>query len=317
MSDTTAGRLPSTNTLGSLGYVEASQVRSSSKAFPDGGKWRIEIPSVEGPAALETVLREAGELNVPIHRVSQGSGIGMLTDREILDMVEMSRESNVELCLFARPGANWDIGAAYMSTAGSVGGRSRGLSQLRAAVSEIERGAALGVRSFLVSDEGLLWTVHQLREHGHLPREIQFKVSVMAAPANPASFRVNEMLGADTVNVPSDLALSQLAELRAAADASLDFYVEAPDNIGGFMRYHEIYEIIRVAAPIYVKFGLRNSPDIYPAGAQLNSNIQESGRERVRRARLGLDELARNPNNLPMSPAGSREQLTLKRFSAA
>jgi hypothetical protein len=306
---------PGAATLAGLGYASAAAaVASSTKTFPDGGTWRVEIPSVEGPGSVRVALDEASRLGVPLHRISQGSGVTMLTDAEILEMVKMCQDSDVELCLFARPGANWDVGAAHWSAAGSVAARSRGLVQLGAAVAEVERGAALGVRSFLVSDEGLLWALHGLRQDGALPADVQFKTSIMSAPANPASFRVNELLGADTINVPSDLSVAQLAEIRTSNDATLDFYIEAPDNIGGFVRHHEIYEIIRVAAPLYVKFGLRNAPDVYPAGAQLNSMILDSTRERVRRARLGLDELDRSPFILPMSPAGNREQPLLKRF---
>ena len=54
-------------------------------------------------------------------------------------------------------------------------------------------------------------------------------------------------------------------------DVPLDVSVEAPDSIGGFVRLHEIPELIRVAAPVYVKFGLRNAPDVYPAGSHLDS----------------------------------------------
>ena len=61
----------------------------------------------------------------------------------------------------------------------------------------------------------------------------------------------------------------------------IDFYVEAPDNIGGFIRYYEIPELIRVAAPIYLKFGLRNSPDIYPCG----THIENTAAGAVARAR--------------------------------
>ena len=50
-------------------------------------------------------------------------------------------------------------------------------------------------------------------------------------------------------------------------------YVEAPDNIGGFVRHYETPELIRVAAPIYVKMGLRNHPDIYPSGTHLESTV--------------------------------------------
>ncbi|MFD0802602.1 hypothetical protein ACFQZU_14925, partial [Streptomonospora algeriensis] len=293
-----AGGRPALDALGLPG-IDADPP-ASPRAFPDGGAWRLEIPSVEGPRALNAVLTAAREWEVPVHRVSQGSGVGMLTDGEITEMVEACAQAGVELCLFARPGANWDIGAARDSAAGSLSSRSRGTGQLAAGVAEAERAASLGVRSLLVADEGLLWVLHSMRARGDLPGDLQLKVSVMAGPANPAALAVQERLGADTVNVPADLALHQLAELRAASPVTLDFYVEAPDNVGGFVRHHEIAGIVRAAAPVYVKFGLRNAPDTYPAGEQLSAVVAASSRERVRRARLGLDSLARTPGAAPM-----------------
>lgn len=306
---------PGHATLDSLGLVgTGAEPPSSPHAFPDGGSWRLEIPSVEGPEALAAVLGAADEYGVPVHRVSQGSGVGMLSDGEIADMVRATAERGVELCLFLRPGANWDIGAAGASTAGSVAARSRGRAQLAAGVAQAERAVRLGVRSLLVADEGLLWVLHELRRRGDLPADVQFKMSVMAAPANPAALRVQALLGADTVNVPSDLSTHQLAELRAATPVTLDLYVEAPDNVGGFVRHHEIAEIVRVCAPVYVKFGLRNAPDVYPAGGHIAATVVAAARERVRRARIGLDELARTPDVPRMSAPGERDQPTLARF---
>src|SRR5919201_165846 len=116
----------------------------------------------------------------------------------------------------------------------------------------------------------------------------------MLPAANPPAARVLADLGANTLNLPTDLTLPQIAAIRAAVDVPLDVYVEAPDNVGGFVRLHEIPEIIRVAAPVYVKFGLRNAPDVYPAGTHLEATTVALSRERVRRARLGLELLARS-----------------------
>jgi hypothetical protein len=69
-----------------------------------------------------------------------------------------------------------------------------------------------------------------------------------------------------------------------------------------------------VASPVYVKFGLRNAPDVYPSGYQVEGVVLASCRERVRRARLGLDVLARSLQDYPMSPIGQRDQLPLQRF---
>jgi hypothetical protein len=46
-------------------------------------------------------------------------------------------------------------------------------------------------------------------------------------------------------------------------------------------------------APVYLKFGLRNAPNIYPVGKHIENMSLELSRERVRRARIGLDLLAR------------------------
>ncbi|HEV2471273.1 MAG TPA: hypothetical protein VGS41_01325, partial [Chthonomonadales bacterium] len=74
---------------------------------------------------------------------------------------------------------------------------------------------------------------------------------------------------------------------------------------GGFMRYHEIAEIVRVAAPIYLKFGLRNAPNIYPGGIHLEQSAILTARERVRRAALGLEMLARSAQDFAASQAGA------------
>lgn len=288
--------------------------------FPDGGAWRVEIPSVEGPAALEAVIAAARGLSVPLHRVSQGSGVMMLTDGEITDMVQMCHAESVELCLFLGPRASWDTGAQRSTPGGTLVGRARGRAALGACVEEAVRATALGVQSLLTADEGVTWTLHRLRVAGDLPSSLQLKVSIQAAPANPASFRLMENLGADTINVPSDLSLEQLAELRAAGSASIDFYLEAPDTIGGFVRHYDIAEVIRVSAPVYVKFGLRNAPDIYPSGKHLEGVVVASAVERVRRARLCLDLLERHAppteTGLTMSPVGTRDQAPLERLNA-
>ncbi len=299
--------------LESLGLPGPATAPASAHAFPDGGAWRLEIPSVEGPQALVEAVRAAERFEVPLHRVSQGSGIGMLRDAEIKEMVQVAEENGIDLCLFVRPGADWDTGASA-GTPGAVAARSRGSAQLAAGIAQARRATALGVRSLLVADEGLLWALHRLRERGDLPARTRFKVSVMAAPANPAALRVQQLLGADTVNVPSDLTTHQLGELRAGGTAAIDFYVESPDNVGGFVRHHEIAEIIRVSAPVYVKFGLRNAPDVYPAGEHLADGILAATRERVRRARLGLDELERDGRAPAASPVGSHALPVPERF---
>ncbi len=277
----------------------------SPKRFPDGAQYRIEIPSTEGPAAFHALLQEADAREVPVHRVSQGSGIMLLTDDEILEMAALGRNRHIEVNLFVGPRATFDIGAQAYSAAGKTLGLSlRGSEQLVFAIEDVRRAVRLGIGSVLVSDIGLLAALGQMKRSGELPEDLILKTSVMMAPANAAAARILEELGATTINVPSDLTLPQLAGIRAAIDAPIDLYVEAPDNIGGFVRHYEVPEFIRVGAPLYVKLGLRNAPDIYPSGSHIESTVVALSRERVRRARLVLDRIAEYAPDLTMSALG-------------
>ena len=271
------------------------ELPDSPKRFPDGALYRVEIPSTEGPRCLEAVLEEAERRGVAVHRVSQGSGVFLQTDGELEEMARRAAEARVEVSLFARPNAGWDASAMARSAAGAaLAPASRGAEQLVAGLEDCRRAAEHGFRSVLIADIGLLWAFTAMRRAGELPADMQAKISVMLPAANPAAARVLEELGASTLNLPTDLTLAQVAAIRAAVDIPLDLYVEAPDNVGGFVRHHEIPELIRIAAPVYVKFGLRNAPDVYPAGTHLEATTVALSRERVRRARLGLDLLARS-----------------------
>jgi hypothetical protein len=73
----------------------------------------------------------------------------------------------------------------------------------------------------------------------------------------------------------------------------LDIYIEGADDFAAPLRYHEIDEIVAVAAPVQLKFGLRNTPGVYPAGGQLAATVISASRERVRRAAIGLETLRR------------------------
>ncbi|MCF6524563.1 U32 family peptidase [Streptomyces sp. JJ36] len=309
-------RRPAAAALERIGHPAPAEdpAHASPYAFPDGGTWRTEIPSVEGPEALATVLKETTRLDVPVHRISQGSGVWMLTDAEITEMVDACAERAVELCLFTGPRGNWDIGAATRTPSGGGGLRARGEGAVAGCVEDALRAAELGVRCLLVADEGVLWTLHRLRAAGTLPSAMTFKVSALVGPVNPASYAVWEGLGADSLNIPSDLSLEQIAEIRRVSPAPMDLYVEAPDDLGGFVRMYEAAELIRRGAPIYLKFGLSRAPGIYPYGSHLRDVTLDTARERVRRGRLALDLLARHGADGGMSPVGRHEPGALRRF---
>lgn len=266
----------------------------SDKRFPDGAPYHVEIPSVEGPAAFRAVIEAAREHDIRVHRISQGSGIMLQTDAEIREMVALGAEHDIEVCLFTGPRASWDVGVQARGASGSVvAGSLRGTDQLVYGIEDVLRGVELGLRSVLVADIGQLWVLGQMKRSGDLPGDLILKASVSLPAANPATARVLEDLGVTTINLPVDLTVSQIAAIRAAVGVPLDIYIEAADDFGGTVRYYEIPELVRVAAPIHLKFTVRNAPGIYPSGRHLEVVALATARERVRRAAIGVAMLER------------------------
>ena len=279
---------------------------TSTKTFPDGAHYRVEIPSVEGPAALRAVIEAAQVSGVPVQRISQGSGIMLWSDAEIDEMVQLGHRHGIEVCLFVGPRAPWEGTAQALTPDGKhFGWRHMGMDQLVYAFCDVERAVQLGLRSVLVADEGLLWLIDQARTRGQLPGDLVVKASALLGASNPLGIKLLVDNGLNTINVASDISLARLAALRQVISIPIDLYIESPDGLGGFTRYHEIAEIVRVAAPIYLKFGLRNAPNVYPSGIHLELVALQTARERVRRAALGLQMLARLSQDFKTSQPGA------------
>jgi hypothetical protein len=107
------------------------------------------------------------------------------------------------------------------------------------------------------------------------------------------------------VNLPTDLTLHELAEMRSVTDLPVDLYVEAPDALGGVVRGEQLADLVKVASPLYAKFGLRNSRGIYPSGMHLQADAELIGREKVRRAQISLEWLERSGEQLVQSEPGA------------
>jgi hypothetical protein len=275
--------------------------------FPDGAHVRIEIPSVEGPQVLDEVVRAAKAEGIVVNRVSQGSGAMLLRESELREMAELGAAAGIEVSLFVGPREGYDVGAHARTPDGAAhAGQLRGLRGLRYAAEDVSRAVECGIRSFLIADVGLLSLVTEMQRAAELPVELVWKISVMMAPSNPLALRELERLGASTANIPSDVTLEQLRELRAAASLPLDLYVESPDALGGVVRGNELGDLIAAGAPLYAKFGLRNARMIYPAGAHLVQEACAIAREKVHRAAAALEWLARLSPELVQSEPGAQ-----------
>ena len=274
--------------LADRGFAGAGE---SARRFGDGSAYKVEIPSCEGPRVMTAVLEEADKRGVPVHRVSQGSGVMMLTDGEIEEMLSLGSSGGVEVCLFLGPRGAWDIGGQAKVSA-AVGGVARGNDMVAASLCDAYRAVELGVRSLLVGDLGVLELLGLLKKECELPADLVLKTSVLMPLANAPTGALYERLGATSLNVSTDLPLPVLAEIRSATSVPIDMYIEVPDDQGGHVRFYDVPEVVRVAAPVYLKMGLRNAPNIYPVGLHLAATAEALGRERVRRAELILRLLA-------------------------
>ena len=280
--------------LARAGLPGDSTTEPSARRFPDGAHFRIEIPSVEGPRVLEEVVRAADERDIVVNRVSQGSGAMLLREAELRELAAIGAEAGIEVSLFVGPREGWDVGAHARTADGSAHfGQLRGVRGLSYAIEDVSRACEAGIRSFLVADAGLLSLLVDMQRAGEIPGETVWKVSVMMAPSNPASLQLLERLGASTANIPSDITLAHLAEMRAASALPLDLYVESPDSLGGVVRGDELGDLAAVGAPLYAKFGLRNSRPLYPSGAHVLADACAIAREKVNRAAIALEWLAR------------------------
>ncbi len=244
--------------LKSIGMPEGDlySLPTSEKRFDDGGQYRFEVPGIQGPKVMEALLEAMDQYGIWLHRVTQTKGIMLLTDNEIMEMVRLAKQAETDLILAVGPRATTDTSASVHTEEGMrMGYRLRGQDQVVRAIEDVKRAAALGCKSFLVYDEGCLWLLNEMRKAGEIPADCHFKVSAHAGHGNPCSAKVLEILGANSINPVRDIQLQMLASMRAAIDIPIDIHTENPKSTGGFIRHYEVPEMIRVAAPLYLKTG--------------------------------------------------------------
>ena len=242
--------------LKKVGIDEVSDDYVSLKRFGDGGQYRFEVPGIQSPKTMNALLEEAGRNNIFIHRVTQTKGIMMLTDEEIKEMVKLAKDYGCELFLSVGPRATYDTSATVHTKEGSrIGYRLRGYDNLVYAIEDVKRACRLGVRGILLYDEGLLWVLNQMREDSEIPSNVHFKLSAHAGHSNPASAKLLEEMGLDSLNPVRDLQIPMLASIRNATDMVLDLHTENPKSTGGFIRHYEVPKFIQVASPVYLKTG--------------------------------------------------------------
>lgn len=280
---------------------------SSTKTFPDGAHWRVEISGVEYPSSLEAVIDEARKRGVVVHRIIATVGGATYCDSsELKAMAQIARDEKIEVVMTVGPRKGWDVGSKESSTreGSMLGFRLRGSDNISYWIADMMRSIEAGFRGFLVYDEGVLSIVTKMREEGFIPKETIFKFSVFGGYCSAAGARVIESLGATTMNPLSDVSLPILAAIRKAVSMPLDVYIIAVDSFGGMYRAYEAAEIARVAAPCYFKFEPGTSEDdIYKPWVTEDWH-QYLARQKVKMAQVVTEIVARQAPELKLSAKG-------------
>lgn len=242
--------------LEEIGIKKPNQDFISDKRFKDNGQYRLEVPGIQSPNVMKALLLESLRRDITLHRITQTKGIMLLEDNEIKEMVDLARKYEVELFLSVGPRATYDTSATVHTKEGSrIGYRLRGYDNLVYAIEDVKRAVNLGVRGILIYDEGLLYVLNKMRKKSIIPKDVHFKMSAHTGHGNPASAKLLEENGLNSLNPVRDLQIPMIAALRQAIDIPIDLHTENPKSTGGFIRHYEVPEIIKVASPVYLKTG--------------------------------------------------------------
>jgi len=282
---------------------------TSRKRFPDKCHYRIEISGVERPSTLEALIDEMEKRDVPVHRlISMVMGATLLSDDEMEQFARMAKDAKLEVIVTPGPRTLWDLGGQIRTPEGALSGiRFRGSDNLAYVIADIKRAIKFGFRGFLVVDEGLLWLLNEMRKADDIPKDVVFKVSILAGHANPAGAKVLEILGADTFNPVADLPLPMLAAIRKAIGIPIDVHVLLFDSFGGFNRIWETPEITRVTAPCYYKIEPGVSmASLYKPWVSPDT-LAFIAREKVKTAETIIGLIEKNYPEAKLSKIGARD----------
>ncbi|MCK5181009.1 MAG: hypothetical protein KAQ73_00575 [Dehalococcoidia bacterium] len=282
---------------------------TSTKAFPDGAHYRVEISGIETPKVLLAAIDEAKKQAVPFHRsISVVRGACMLTREQLKEFARIAHDNQVEVIMTPGPRPTWYTGRQIATPEGALSGmRMRGMDSVRHYLMELERCIELGFRGFLVWDEGVLSLLNTMKQNGDLPEDIVFKVSIFAGHANAAGFKLIESLGASSGNPVADLTLPELASLRSAVSLPLDIHIQLWNSMGGFNRIFETPEIARVASPCYFKMEPGPGLAMYMPWGMSEDMLAELGREKIRSIKNIIEIVGQVHPELKLSKQGPKD----------
>ncbi len=284
--------------------VDDVEPQVSPYRFATGGAYGVEVPVVNNLATLRKTIHLLREEGVYVTRFNETHGAFLLCDSEIREMLALCAQEGYGIAFGLGPRPEYDRRAAfYRSEFGMEQARQiNNHDALRASVTDALRLASLGCRGLIVYDLGVLRVLNAMRAEGELPHDMIFKVSSHCMVSNSMLAEIHAENGANSLTVSHDVGLPMLQAMRRAAPAaSLDVPLDVYRNKGGFIRFHEVAEIVQVAAPVFLKIGSSSQTDPYD---NTNETTIAKRVNRVKRALEMLDE------NLPMAQRiGSQDPL--------
>ena len=283
---------------------------TSSKTFPDGAHYRIEVAGVERATTMEAMIDEARKRNVTVHRVIAAVGGSTYCDfEELKAMAQMAYEEKIEVVMTVGHRKAWDPGSKEAATHEGMmqGFRLRGSDNISYHIADMMRNIEAGFRGFLVYDEGVLFIVNKMRQEGFIPQETIFKFSVFGGYCSAAGAKVIESMGINSLNPLSDVSLPILASIRKTVDIPLDVYVIIVDAFGGMFRAYEAPEIARIASPCYFKIEPGTSEaDIYKPWVD-EAWHQNHVRQKIKMASIVQEIMERHAPELKTSEKGAKD----------
>lgn len=306
---------------------ECLNLPDSTKTFPDGAHYRIEVSGIETAAVLGAVIDEAKKQKIPVHRaIATVKGSKFYSNEDLMALAHLATKEKIEVIICPGDLAN-----------GFFGNPDRNLNfqNIREAndyVEEILRCARIGFRGFLVWTSPMLRELNKMRLRKKIPKDTIFKISTFANSCNLMDFRYHELDGANTVNAANGLTLTNFSEIRRSLskETAIDVHITFWQNLHrlkgrntwelateDYNRIEDAPEIARVASPVYYKFE-KGAPGIsvydVPRADWSFRDLAEHKRKDIRMAAIVARAVSKEYPYLKLSDWGP-EDLRVPRVS--
>lgn len=276
---------------------------TSTKTFPDGANWRVEISGIESSEILKATIDEAKKQNVPFHRaISLVRGSSLYTPRQLEEFALIAMDNGVEVIVTPGPRPTFYTGRQIATPEGALSGFDmRGMDSIADYFEDVFRCIDIGFKGFLVWDVGVLWMTQEFKKQRKIPEDITFKFSIFGGCANPAkAAKILKEFGAGTINPVADLSLPMLAAIRKAiSDLPMDIHIQLWRSMGGYDRTYETPRIARIASPCYFK--MEPGPGFEMYAPWNEAGLADLARKKIRSIKVIYNLIKKNNPELKVS----------------